>query len=84
MKTTRPEQFSALVKESRIKQGLSQNDVAERVGLRIATISNFENKPESCKLDTVFKILAALNIAIEVTERNTTPPSDAKKWAEGW
>lgn len=84
MNITRPEQLSKLVKDYRNKQGLTQTDIAELVGIRVATVSNFENNPETCKLATVFKILAALNLKIDVTARNDLQNEKASQWNEGW
>lgn len=67
MNITRPEQLSTYVREYRKKAGMTLKDVSELIGIRIATISDFENKPESCKLETFFKILAALNLQLEVS-----------------
>ncbi len=84
MNITRPKQLSVFVKEQRTNLGMTQADVAKLVGIRIATVSNFENKPETCKLETVFKILAALNLKIDVADRNETQLKQSAKWNEGW
>ncbi|CAB0150938.1 Antitoxin HipB [Pseudidiomarina piscicola] len=84
MNITRPEQLSTLVKDHRNKQGLTQANIAELVGIRVATVSNFENRPETCKLETVFKILAALNLKIDITTRNQAQNENASQWNEGW
>ncbi|PTB84984.1 transcriptional regulator, partial [Pseudidiomarina aestuarii] len=59
MNITRPEQLSTFIKEYRKQQQLTQSDVAKLIGIRVATISDFENNPKSSKLETFFKILAA-------------------------
>ncbi|WP_411359824.1 helix-turn-helix domain-containing protein [Pseudidiomarina salilacus] len=84
MNITRPEQLSTLVKDYRNKQGLTQANIAELVGIRVATVSNFENSPTTCKLETVFKILAALNLKIDLTTRNQKQNENASQWNEGW
>lgn len=84
MNITRPEQFSTLLKEYRMKQGYTQADIASLVGIRIATISNFENNPETCKLATVFKILAALNLTLDVTTRSKEDDHKKAQWDEEW
>ncbi|MCL5051060.1 helix-turn-helix domain-containing protein [Aliidiomarina maris] len=84
MNITRPEQLSTFVKEYRTKQSLTQADVAELVGIRVATVSNFENKPETCKLDTVFRIMAALNLKIDIAPRSEAPSAGSTEWNEGW
>lgn len=84
MNITRPEQLSTLLKEYRTKQGLTQADVAKLVGIRIATVSNFENNPETCKLATIFKLLAALNLTLDVTTRNKDEDLKKAQWNEEW
>lgn len=54
MDITRPEQLGAFIKDYRSKNGLTQSDIAKQVGVRTATVSDFENKPQSCKLETFF------------------------------
>ncbi|GGD70197.1 helix-turn-helix domain-containing protein [Lacimicrobium alkaliphilum] len=88
MNITRPEQLSTYIKEQRKKAGMTQKQVSDRVGIRIATISDFENKPESCKLETFFKILAALDLQLDVTPRGkrsqSLPHNEPGQWNEGW
>lgn len=84
MMITRPEQLSSLIKAYRKKHGVTQAEVAKLVGLRVATISDFENKPESCKLATFFKILAALQLQLEITSRDISSSPDSNQWQEGW
>lgn len=84
MNITRTEQLSALIKTYRKKHGLTQADIAQVVGLRVATISDFENKPQSCKLATFFKILAALQLQLDITPRETPSNANQKEWQEGW
>lgn len=88
MDITRPEQLSTYIKEQRKKAGMTQKQVSDRVGIRIATISDFENKPESCKLETFFKILAALDLQLDITPRGKRSQSllhnEPGQWNEGW
>lgn len=71
MNITRPEQLSNLIKEHRKKTGLTQKEVSDLIGIRPATVSDFENKAESSKLETLFKILAALNLQLDVSSRDS-------------
>jgi HTH-type transcriptional regulator/antitoxin HipB len=84
MNITRPEQLSTLIKTYRKKHGVTQAEIAQLVGLRVATISDFENKPESCKLATFFKILAALQLQLDITSREHQSAADQNQWQEGW
>ncbi|MCF4010597.1 helix-turn-helix domain-containing protein [Rheinheimera sp. UJ63] len=85
MPITRPEQLSTLIKIYRKKHGVTQAEIAQLVGLRVATISDFENKPESCKLATFFKILAALQLQLDISPRgDKSADPDQSTWQEGW
>jgi len=84
MHITRPEQLSTFIKEYRKQHNLTQADIAKQVGLRVATISDFENKPESCKLATFFKILAALQLQLALSPRANATSTDNNTWHEGW
>ncbi len=78
-----PKELALFVLNQRKKLKLSQSEVGRRVGLKQKTISAFENKPESTKLDTLFQILSAVNLDIEVLgkEEVAIPKS---QWKEEW
>ncbi|MCU7365381.1 type II toxin-antitoxin system antitoxin HipB [Pantoea stewartii] len=74
-----PRQLANQLKRLRQQQGWTQTDLAKRVGLKQATLSHFENYPESTSLETLFKILQALDIALalQINTPPTTPAEDA-------
>ncbi|MBK0033058.1 helix-turn-helix domain-containing protein [Erwinia sp. S43] len=89
MKVTNSKQLSSYLKDVRITQKLSQGKVATKVGIRQDTVSNFEQYPDSTKLETFFKILSALNLELTVTPRNSGADSNeasgaASSWKEEW
>lgn len=88
MKITTTKQLSAYIQDVRQSQGLSQAKIGEKIGLRQGTISNFEQNPDSTKLDTFFKLISALELEIELKPRNAsdcdTGTSDNKKWTQEW
>ncbi|WP_347815231.1 hypothetical protein [Morganella sp. GD04133] len=49
------------------------------MGIKQTTVSDFENKPESTKLGTLFKILAALDLELHVTKRGSAQ-DEKKTW----
>jgi HTH-type transcriptional regulator/antitoxin HipB len=71
MKVTNSRQLSAYIKDNRLNQKQSQTETAKKVGIRQDTISSFELNPDSTKLNTLFKILSALNLELEVKVRNS-------------
>ncbi|MFK7684452.1 hypothetical protein ACI7MJ_12320 [Aeromonas caviae] len=52
--------------------------------MRQDTVSNFELNPESTKLDTLFKILAALELSLDIKPRTDPPDSPSSGWKEEW
>lgn len=75
-----PEVLSQFIREQRKQQKLSQSQVAETVGLMQATISDFENKPEGTRIETLFRILAATNVELHLVAK-----TDAQsEWDQPW
>ena len=83
MKITNTKQLSAYLRDVRLDEKLSQTDVAKKVGIRQDTVSSFELKPESTKIETFFKLLSALELDITITPRNSNS-SDGGQWPEEW
>lgn len=83
MFTRSPKELALFVRNQRKKLQLSQAQVAERVGLKQKSISAFENKPESTKCETLFRILSAVNFDMEVILKNETT-ADKSRWQEEW
>ncbi|WP_386697825.1 helix-turn-helix domain-containing protein [Lonepinella sp. MS14436] len=63
--------LAQVIREFRYQAELSQVDVAKRAATKQATVSVFENNPESTKLETLFKILTALELELIVQSRPT-------------
>jgi HTH-type transcriptional regulator/antitoxin HipB len=76
-----PKDLALLAINQRKLLKLTQRAVADMVGLKQKTISAFENKPESTKIETVFLILSALKLDIGITPKNQ---NDIKKWNQEW
>jgi HTH-type transcriptional regulator/antitoxin HipB len=66
------------LKNIRKERQLSQSVVADNVGLKQATLSGFENKPEASRVETLFKLLTALDLELHLSER------DEKNAEAGW
>lgn len=64
--------LSHVIREFRYQGDLSQTDVAKLAGTTQARISAFENEPERVKLETLFKILAGLELELIVQPRPKT------------
>ena len=71
------------VRDQRKAQKLSQSEVAAAVNLKQATISEFENKPETTQVETLFRILAAANLEIHIIPKGQQVVSE-KQWDQPW
>ncbi|MBI5448024.1 MAG: helix-turn-helix domain-containing protein [Gammaproteobacteria bacterium] len=78
-----PKELALYVISQRKKLKLSQTKVASLVGLTQKTISAFENKPESTELNTVFRILSAVNLDIYTLPKNEKILPNPQ-WKEEW
>lgn len=83
MKVTNSTQLSAYLKDIRQTRKLSQEKVACKVGIRQDTVSSFERNADATKLETLFKILSALELELVIQPRNS-PPGVAEENGGGW
>jgi len=77
-----PKELAMLVKSNRKKLKLSQNNIGNLIGLKQSTVSAFEQKPESTKLDTLFRILSSTNLEIHIYPKDK--PKKKNDWQEEW
>lgn len=63
-------QLGAFIQDTRSRQNLSQQQLAEMIGKHQKTISSIEQGNPGTKLDTILLVLAALNQKIEVGPRS--------------
>lgn len=82
MKITSPEALATTIKNARHRQNLSQRAAADKVGVKQATVSSFENHPDKSRIETLFKLLSALDLELRVVERGASDP--ASGWNEEW
>lgn len=82
MMISSPKALAIVMRDHRKTIKLSQSDVSDRVGIRQETVSAFENKPESTKVDTLFKLLAALNLELQIVPKGQNVSSQT--WDEEW
>ncbi|WP_109077709.1 helix-turn-helix domain-containing protein [Aggregatibacter kilianii] len=77
MVITTAKMLSHVIREFRYQSDLSQTDVAKLAGTTQARISAFENEPERTKLETLFKILAGLELELTVQPRKKSSDTAA-------
>lgn len=70
------EDIGHLLRKARKAKGLTQQELANRAGIWQRTVSNIETGTSEAKLDTVFDLLAALDLEIHVAPRSKMTPGD--------
>lgn len=63
-------QLGQLIQNARAQQNLSQQALADLIGTGQKTISSVENGNKGTKLETVFSLMAALDLDIHMTPRS--------------
>jgi HTH-type transcriptional regulator/antitoxin HipB len=70
-----PLQLANSIRVRRRKLGLSQEQLAAKIGVRQRTLSDIENA-RSARLDTLLRILAVLDLELLVRERTKSSAND--------
>ncbi|MBJ7582864.1 MULTISPECIES: helix-turn-helix domain-containing protein [Aeromonas] len=83
MRVTSPTLLAAAVRDQRKISKLTQSEAAKQVGIKQTTVSDFELRPESTKLETLFKLLSALDLELHVVKRGSIL-DDSKVWDREW
>ena len=73
-------QLANYLKLVRNQNNWSQAEVAKRIGVKQSTLSNFENDPERCQIQTVFKILQALGLTMNIMPNTPQHTSQNEDW----
>ena len=66
------DQLGSIIREERIQRNLTQKELAELTGTGQKTISRIENGNEGATLETVFKLLAVLQLQIHFSPRDVS------------
>lgn len=64
--------FGSVIRSARKQQNLRQVDVAQKASLRQALVSDIENGVTTAKLDTIIRVLGALDLDLSIIPRRTT------------
>jgi len=65
-----PKQLGNLIRNARLSQKLSQQDLGTRAGLWQPTVSVIEKGNAATRLDTILALLAALDLELTVEPRS--------------
>jgi HTH-type transcriptional regulator / antitoxin HipB len=76
-------ELAAFARGYRHRKKLSQTELGEQVGLPQKTVSAFERRPDSTKLETFFRLLSALDLELQLVSKKE-PNSATIGWDEEW
>ncbi|MBU9700113.1 helix-turn-helix domain-containing protein [Rhodobacteraceae bacterium HSP-20] len=68
--------FGNVLRQARKAQNLTQAELGSRAGIWQRTISNIETSASGAKVDTIFDLLAALNLELHIVPRSKIKPAD--------
>lgn len=66
-----PKQIGHALKRYRLKNSLTQLQISERSGVRQATISRLERGHGGVELETLFKVITALELEVSIRKRRS-------------
>jgi HTH-type transcriptional regulator / antitoxin HipB len=65
-----------VLRQARKAQNLTQADLAARAGVWQRTVSNIETSASGAKIDTIFDLLAALGLELQIVPRSKMTPGN--------
>jgi len=78
----RPNELALRIMAQRKKLGLTQAEAADLVGLKQKTISAIENHPERVRVDTLLRVLSAINLDLQLIDKEDKLKSIKESWKE--
>lgn len=70
-KTTSPKNLGQILRNARKMKGLSQSEAGKSVGIDQPTLSKIEQGVSNARIDTIFRLLAALDMEMIVRPRES-------------
>ena len=66
-----PRQLGAIIQNERRRQGMTQQQLASLIGKQQKTISAIENGSQGTKLETLLRVIATLDLDIQIEPSRT-------------
>lgn len=70
---TSPQAMGQFVQRSRKSKGLTQTKVGENFNIDQTTVSSIEQGAAGTRIDTLFRLLAALDLELVVQDKQSNP-----------
>lgn len=75
-----PKDIGAALRTLRKEKGLSQKELGQRVGLDQKKVSLIENGNPNCRVDSLFRLLSALELGVVLQSKSNSFTSDQDDW----
>lgn len=75
-----PHQLATLMRAFRKQAGLSQADLAERLGVSRQAVSALEREPHTASFERLMKVWAVLGLEVALQPATRPPLHDAQEW----
>lgn len=82
-KTTSLQSLGHILRSARKRKGLTQKVVGTSVGIDQATLSTIERGESNLRIDTLFRLLAALEMDMAISPRDTSYRQEEEGEGEG-
>ncbi len=80
-----PKDLATYYRDQRKARGLSQTAVAEETVIRQDTVSKFETRPNNVRLDTLFRLISALDLELHLIPKDQSVEEGSDEgWREPW
>jgi HTH-type transcriptional regulator/antitoxin HipB len=74
------ENMGAVLRDMRRQQGVTQAELGKRVGLDQKKVSLLENGNPNCRIDSLFRLLSALEVGLVVQPKIELTPVGTDRW----
>lgn len=79
-----PAQLGAVLRAARIRQGLTQSDLASRLGVSVQAMSKLENQAGRASFDRIHRLCLLLGLDIALQPRAAGSSKSATKTRADW
>ncbi len=63
--------LTSAIRETRKRKGITQAHLSQMTGIPQKTISRIENRKDFARLDTLYKLLSAMDVKVSITIEET-------------
>lgn len=87
MRITSPQALADALQQARKHKGQTQSAIGELAGIKQSTVSGFETAPENARVETLFKLLSALDLELVLNARDSQQnagTSSGQAWDQEW